>query len=323
MKISILGLGAYGIALATIFNENDNKVSMWSKFKDEVDIVKLKRENINVFPGVKIQKGIEITDSMKECVEGAKIIVLALPMAGVREVCKELVKYLTEDQVLCLVTKGIEQNTNKLASEVVYEETKSEHICMLSGPSFAIDLVNNNETGLIVASKSSIAQITLKVCLENEKTNVGISKDIIGVEIAAASKNVFAILMGYLEGKNLSDSTRAAVLSCLANDLRIMIEILGGKAHTVFSYAGLGDLLLTCMSSKSRNFTLGKYLGMGYTTQKALEEMKTKTVEGLFALDSLNQLLKEKEITINSIDMLYKIIYENLKVDKVLKYIKR
>ena len=323
MKIAVLGLGAYGIALASVFYENDNKVSMWSKFKDEVDIVKLKRENINVFPGVKIPKGIEITDNMKECVEGAKIIVLALPMAGVRVVCKELVNYLTDDQVLCLVTKGIEQTTNKFVSEGVYEETGCENICMLSGPSFAIDLVKNNETGLIVASESNIAQITLKVCLENERINVSISKDIKGVQVAAASKNVFAIIMGFLEGKKLSDSTKAAVLACLANDLRIMIEILGGKAHTIFSYAGLGDLLLTCMSSKSRNFTFGKYLGSGYTVEEALKQMNTQTVEGLFALDSINKLLKEKEVTINSIDTLYKIIYENLKVDKVLRYIKR
>ena len=194
---------------------------------------------------------------------------------------------------------------------------------MLSGPSFAIDLVKNNETGLIVASESNIAQITLKVCLENERINVSISKDIKGVQVAAASKNVFAIIMGFLEGKKLSDSTKAAVLACLANDLRIMIEILGGKAHTIFSYAGLGDLLLTCMSSKSRNFTFGKYLGSGYTVEEALKQMNTQTVEGLFALDSINKLLKEKEVTINSIDTLYKIIYENLKVDKVLRYIKR
>lgn len=323
MKISILGLGAYGIALASVFHENDNKVSMWSKFKDEVDIVKLKRENINVFPGVKISKSIEITDNMKECVEGAKIIVLALPMAGVRIVCKELVNYLTDEQVLCLVTKGIEQNTNKFVSEVVYEETNCKHICMLSGPSFAIDLVKNSETGLVVASESNIAQISLKVCLENERISVNISRDIMGVQIAAASKNVFAIIMGMLDGKKLSDSTKASVLSCLANDLRIMIEIFGGKSHTIFSYAGLGDLLLTCMSSKSRNFTFGKYIGSGYSVDKALEEMGTKTVEGLFALDSIHKLLKEKEISISSIDMLYKIIYENLKVDKVLKYIKR
>lgn len=323
MKISILGLGAYGIALASVFNENDNKVSMWSKFKDEVDIVKLKRENINVFPGVKIPKGIEITDDLKNCIDGAKIIVLALPMAGVRAVCKELANFLTEDQVLCLVTKGIEQNTNKFASEVVYEETKNNNICMLSGPSFAIDLINKTETGLVVASDSSIAQISVKVCLENERINVSISKDIMGVQIAAASKNVFAIIMGYLEGKDFCDSTKAAVLSCISNDLRLMIEILGGKSHTIFSYAGLGDLLLTCMSSKSRNFTFGKYLGLGYTVDKALEEMDTRTVEGLYTLEAIYKLLKEKEVVINSIDMLYKIIYENLKVDKVLKYIKR
>jgi len=123
MKITIIGLGAYAIALAKVFYENDNKVSMYSTFKDEVDIVKLKRENINVFPGVKIPKDIEITSDLDQSMQKSKIIVLAVPMNAVREVSKEISKYLIEDQVVCIVSKGIEQKTNKLMSEVVFEET--------------------------------------------------------------------------------------------------------------------------------------------------------------------------------------------------------
>ena len=323
MKIAILGLGAYGIALAKAFYENDNKVSMWTKYKEEADIVLLKRENINVLPSIKIPKEIEITTQLEKCMEKARIIVLAVPMSAVREVSKEISKYLTCEQVICIVSKGIEQNSNMLMSDVVYEETKSEKICMLSGPSFAMDLVKENEVGLVVASNLTEAQMSIKVCLENERIIINTTRDIRGVQVAAATKNVFAILCGMLDGMKKSESTKAAVLSCLCNDLRIIIEVLGGKPQTIFSYAGIGDLLLTCMSKKSRNYTFGKYIGEGKSIDEALEKMQTKTVEGLYTLDSLKKLLEKIEIKVESIELLYKIIYEGYKVDNILKSIKR
>lgn len=322
MKISILGMGAYGIALGKVFYENDNKVSIWSKFQDEVDIVKLKRENINLFPGVKIPRQIEITSDLKDSVEGAKIIVIAVPMNAVRAVCKELSNYITKEQVICIASKGIEDNTNKLMSEVVFEETKSENICMLSGPSFAIELVKNNEIGFTVASDSSIARTAVKICLENSRISVNLSRDIIGVQIASSVKNIFAIIIGMLDGMKKSESTRATILTVLANDLRIIIEIFGGKSQTVFSYAGIGDLLLTCLSSKSRNYTFGKYIGQGKSKDEALKEMTTKTVEGLYSLASMKEILEYKEIEIKSINALYDIIYNNSKVDDFINKLK-
>lgn len=323
MKITIIGLGAYGIALARVFHENDNRVVMYTKFKDEADIVSLKRENINVFKGVKIPKEIEISTDLEQSLENSKIIVLAVPMNAVRTVSSEISKYLTEDQVVCIVSKGIEPNTNKLMSQVVFEETESENICMISGPSFAIETYADNEIGLIVASESLSAQATVKVCLENSRISVNVTKDIIGVQLAATTKNIFAIILGMLDGMKKSDSTRAAILTCLVNDMRMVIELLGGKSQTAFTYAGLGDILLTCMSSKSRNYTFGKYLGEGLSKDEALKKMKTKTVEGLYSLKSIYDMLKDIEVEIKSIEMIYNVIFENIKVDNVLRYIKR
>ena len=322
MKISILGMGAYGIALAKVFHENDNKVSIWSKFKDEVDIVKLKKENINAFPGIKIPRQIEITSDLEECVKTAKIIVIAVPMNAVRDVAKELSKYVNPDQVICVVSKGIETATNKLMSEVVFEETKSENICMLAGPSFAIELVKDNDIGFTVASESSIARTAVKICLENERITVNLSRDIIGVQVAASVKNIFAIALGILDGLKKSDSTRATVFTILANDLRVIIEIFGGKSQTIFSYAGIGDLFLTCLSQKSRNYTFGKYIGQGLKKDDALEKMGTKTVEGMHSLVSLRKILLEKEIELKSVNEIYNAIYGNYKIEDFVKNIK-
>lgn len=322
MKISILGLGAYGIALAKALYLNDNKISMYTKFQDEADVVLLKRENKGLLPGVKIPKDILITTDMEVCVKDSHIVIIAVPINAVREVSKELCKYINDSQIICIVSKGIENGTNKLMSQVVFEETGSTNICMLSGPSFAKDLVEDTEVGLVIASENESASISVKVSMENEKIAINTTKDIIGVEVAAAIKNVFAIFMGYVQGMNKNDSTRAAILTCIINDFRLIIEVLGGKENTIFSYAAIGDMLLTCMSDKSRNFTFGKYIAQGLNVSEVMEKMTVKTVEGLYTLDSLVKLLEEKQIDIKSINLLYNVLYRGERINNILRYIK-
>ena len=141
MKIAILGVGAYAIALAKVFNKNENnEVMMWAKFKEEAKVVMEKRENPGVLPGVKIPDRIKITMNLASCMEDASIVVLAVPAAAVRQVSEEVAVYANKDQILCVVSKGIEPKTNMFMSEILYEATENENICMISGPSFAIEI---------------------------------------------------------------------------------------------------------------------------------------------------------------------------------------
>ncbi|MEG2348394.1 MAG: NAD(P)H-dependent glycerol-3-phosphate dehydrogenase [Clostridia bacterium] len=321
MKISVLGLGAYGIALAKVLNENGNEVNIWTKFSEEADVVSLKRENKAVLPGVKLPKDVKIYTDLKECIKKSQIIFIVVPTSAVRGVSKELVSLITDDQIICIAAKGIEINTNMLMSEVLKEEIKTDNVCVISGPSFAIELANSKEIGFMLASKKDSISLAVKVCLENENIKVETTSDIIGIQVGGSVKNVFAIIMGMLDGMKKSDSTKAAVLTRLVDDLRFTIEMLGGKSKTVFTYAGIGDMLLTCMSSKSRNYTFGKNIGKGMCASKALEQMSVKTVEGLYTLDSIYNLLKEKQIEVKSIKTLYSIIHGNMRVENVLNEI--
>lgn len=323
MKIAILGLGAYGIALAKAFYLNDNKVAMWSKFNDEVEIVNLKRENKSLLPNIKIPKDIVITNDLKECIDKAKIIVLAVPQSAVREISRMIAGFIQKDQVICLVSKGIEQNSNKFLSDVVYEETKSENICMLSGPSFASELATKSMLGMVVASNSDMAKMAVKVCLENDNICINLSKDIIGVQICAICKNILAIGMGILDGMRVSESTRASIFANFTNDLRIILEVLGGKSYTIFSYAGIGDMILTGMSTKSRNYLFGKLIGSGMSVNEALDNMKLKTIEGFCSTEAVYELLKEKQIEVTSINALYGILFKQHAKDEVFKCLKK
>lgn len=318
MKITILGVGAFGLALARVFHSNGVEVTLWTKFKEEYDIVTLKRENPGILPGVKIPDEIEITTDLEQSIKKSEVIVFAIPLKAIRSVAKELKDIITEKQILCIASKGIEQVTNNFISDIIEEETRHENICVISGPTFAKEIAHGGSTGFIVASKNDTSSAIIKSCLENDNIFVSTSRDLIGVQVAAASKNVFAILMGYVSSKDITDSTKASILTCLVNDLRLIIEVLGGKQQTIFTYAGIGDMLLTCMSNKSRNYTFGSYIGQGLTKEEALEKMETPTVEGLYTLDSLRDALNDRQVEVNSINLLYDIVYNNKKIDNIL-----
>lgn len=321
MKVSILGCGAFAIAISTAIAKTNSKtkISMWTKFKEEKEEITKFGENKRVLPGVKVPNSVKITTDIEESIKDSSIVFFAIPAVALREVSKDAAKFITKEQIICIATKGIENVSNKYMSEIIEEEIKTDNICVLSGPSFAIEVATGIEIGFVVATKCDKSVVnTVKSCIENNNLLVSVTDDIIGVQIGAAIKNVFAIFCGMLEGMKKSDSTKAAILTNLIQDYKKMITSLGGKEDTIYTYAGIGDMLLTCMSDKSRNYTFGRYIGEGLNIEEALESMNTKTVEGLYTITSIYELLSKKNIKVNSIFLLYNMLYNNKKVDNIL-----
>lgn len=320
MKVSILGMGAFGIALTKIIKK-DIKISMWTNFDDELKSVELKRENIVSLPGIKIDKKVELTTNLEKSVKNADVIFMAIPAVALREVSSMLSKYVDETSSVCIVTKGIEKNTNKFMIDLTKEELKTENISIFSGPSFAIDMANKADIGMVIAADSEFSRQKVISVIDEKYINISSISDVRGVEIASSIKNVFAIICGMMEGMKLTDSTRASILTLLLNDFRFIMGVLGGKETTVYSYAGIGDFLLTCMSPKSRNYTFGTLIGQGYLKDEAFNHMNVKTVEGLYTLDAIYDILKSKQVSVNSISLLYDVIYNNKKISNLLKEI--
>ena len=320
MKVSILGMGAFGIALTKILNK-DIKISMWTNFEDELKSVELKRENPIVLPEVKIDKKVELTTNLEKCVKNSNIIFIAVPAIAVREVASKLQEYIDKDQVICILTKGIEKITNMFMVDVIKECIDTDNICVFAGPSFAIEVANKSNIGMVIASEKEECRNKVLQVINQENACITQTSDVLGVEICSAVKNVFAIICAMLDGMNEADSTRAAVITNLINDFRLIMGVLGGKETTIYSYAGIGDLLLTCTSPKSRNYMFGKFLGQGMNTTEALNNMQVKTVEGLYTLDAIFSILKQKKVVINSINLLYDVVYNGKKVDNLLKEI--
>ena len=306
MKIGILGAGAYGMAMASVFDNNGHKIKIWSNSEEEVNLL-LANHKSNKIDYI-IPDDFVITTDMKLVVMDADIIVIAVPSEFVRNVCMELNKYFKEEQIICISSKGIENNSCLFMDDVVRQCIKTDNIAIISGGTFAEDMVKEVPVGLTLATKSKLAGDMMLKAMENDYVKIQITDDIIGTEICGSIKNVFAIAAGMLEGMKYLESTKSLFMTEVIKDIKFLIKSLGGKEETVLSFAGIGDILLTCSSSKSRNYTLGKMIGEERERQEIKKYIDSSTIEGLYTLNSIKKLLKDKEIEMPIIDLISDII---------------
>ena len=306
MKIGILGAGAYGMAMASVFDNNGHKIKIWSNSEEEVNLL-LANHKSNKIDYI-IPDDFVITTDMKLVVMDADIIVIAVPSEFVRNVCMELNKYFKEEQIICIASKGIENNSCLFMDDVVRQCIKTDNIAVISGGTFAEDMVKEVPVGLTLATKSKLAGDIILKAMENDYVKIQITDDIIGTEICGSIKNVFAIAAGMLEGMKYPESTKSLFMTEVIKDIKFLIKSLGGKEETILSFAGIGDILLTCSSSKSRNYTLGKMIGEERERQEIKKYIDSSTIEGLYTLNSIKKLLKDKEIEMPIIDLISDII---------------
>lgn len=306
MKIGILGAGAYGMAMTSVFDNNGHKIKIWSNSEEEVNLL-LTNHKSNKIDYI-IPDDFVITTDMKLVVMDADIIVIAVPSEFVRNVCMELYKYFKEEQIICIASKGIENNSCLFMDDVVRQCIKTDNIAVISGGTFAEDMVKEVPVGLTLATKSKLAGDIILKAMENDYVKIQITDDIIGTEICGSIKNVFAIAAGMLEGMKYPESTKSLFMTEVIKDIKFLIKSLGGKEETILSFAGIGDILLTCSSSKSRNYTLGKMIGEERERQEIKKYIDSSTIEGLYTLNSIKKLLNDKEIEMPIIDLISDII---------------
>ena len=321
MKIGILGAGAYGMAMASVFDNNGHKIKIWSNSEEEVNLL-LANHKSNKIDYI-IPDDFVITTDMKLVVMDADIIVIAVPSEFVRNVCMELNKYFKEEQIICIASKGIENNSCLFMDDVVRQCINTDNIAIISGGTFAEDMVKEVPVGLTLATKSKLAGDMMLKAMENDYVKIQITDDIIGTEICGSIKNVFAIAAGMLEGMKYPESTKSLFMTEVIKDIKFLIKSLGGKEETILSFAGIGDILLTCSSSKSRNYTLGKIIGEERERQEIKKYIDSSTIEGLYTLNSIKKLLKDKKIEMPIIDLISDIIMGKKNLIELNNFLKK
>ena len=320
MKVGLFGCGAYGMALSSILVENNCEITMWTKFQEEKEQLEITRKNEKLIPNFKISDKITLTTNVETCTENKDLLIIAIPAAFVENLTYQMQPYVNGNHII-IATKGIEQESGLFINQIIEKNLNTRNIGVISGPSFAVDLVSKMPIGLSLASKKKTTRELAKQALQNKYVKLRETTDVIGVEICGAIKNVIALSAGMLSGLKANDSTKAMLITEAIHDMEEILTAFGAKKRTVNSYAGIGDLLLTCTSEKSRNYCFGEMLGEKRSLQEIKKYLETTTVEGFYTLESIYKLLKHKKVSIPIINLIYDIAVEGLNPETLLTFL--
>ena len=323
MNITILGAGAFGLALSSMFLENNCNITMWTKSDNEKEILEKERCNKKLLPDYKISKKIKFTTNLEDSVRNANVIVIAIPVKYVTNIIMELKKYYKKEQHICIASKGIEQGSCLFIASIVKKNIKTNKYCVISGGTFAVDMIKKVPLGLSLASKNKSTINIIKKTLQNEFLKLTITNDIFGIEMYGAIKNVIAIACGIIDGIGYPESTKCMFITTSLNDIVELIYEMGGNKKTILTYAGIGDLLLTCNSIKSRNYSFGKLIGQNVSKEELDEYINNTTIEGLYTLKSIYDLIRRKKIKMPIINIIYDIVYNHKDVKLLEEYLKK
>lgn len=313
-KITILGSGGWGTALAITAFDSGHDVTLWSPFPDEVEMLSKLRTNEKLLKGVIIPEKINITTDIS-CVEGSAVTIIATPSTAVRATATRL-KSLKNFGVVVNVSKGFEKDSLLRLSEVIESELPEVSVVALSGPSHAEEVARRIPTSLVSASKDENASKTVQDLLSNQFLRIYTSNDIIGVELGGALKNVIAICAGMCDGLGLGDNSKAALITRGLAEMARLGTAMGADVITLAGLAGIGDLVVTCTSQHSRNNRFGFKVGTGTDVKKALEEVGT--VEGYYAALMAHELALKYNVELPIIETCYSVLYENKPIDTVV-----
>lgn len=320
MKVGIIGCGAYGMALSSILMDNECDVMMWTKFVSEKEQLETTRKNEKVLPGFELNDKIKITTNIETIIDFSELLIIAIPTGFVEETVERMKDYITNQRIL-IASKGIQQKTGKFLHQIVGKYISVDKIAILSGPTFAHDVIQKSPMGLSIATTDVNTFKIVKEAFSNKYTKVRYTSDVIGVEICGTVKNIIAIATGMLSGINTTASTQAMFLTEVIHDIEDILALFNADKKTVLSYSGIGDLLLTCTSEKSRNFCYGKLIGEGKTPETIAEYTKNNTVEGLYSLKSVHELLEKNNMNAPIISIIYDIVFGAKSVEELLPFL--
>ena len=323
MKITILGTGAYGLALSSMFLENNCDITMWTKLEEEKNRLEKDRCNKILLPDYKISDDIKITTNLKDSIKDADVIVIAIPVKFVTNIIIEMKEYYKKNQHICIASKGIEQGSCLFIASIIKKHINTNKLCVISGGTFAVDMIKKVPLGLTLACKNKATINIVKKSLQNNYLRLTISSDIFGVEMYGAIKNVIAIAGGIIDGMGYPESTKCMFITKSLNDIVNLIYEMGGNKKTILTYAGIGDLLLTCNSLKSRNYSFGKMIGEKKDRKIIDEYIENTTIEGLYTLKSIYDLIHIKKIKMPIINIIYDIIYNNREPKLLEDYLRK
>lgn len=317
-NISFLGAGSWGTALAILCANNGHRVTVWSAVKEETDMLREKREHVDRLPGVKLPESIVIEEDLEQACRDKDIIVFSVASPYVRSTAKLVKPFIKDGQIIVNVGKGIEEHTLLTLCEILEDELPNADVAVLSGPSHAEEVSKQIPTTVVVGAKTEKTAVFIQDVFMGENFRVYVSPDIIGIEIGGALKNVIALAAGILEGMGMGDNTKAALMTRgIVEISRLGVE-LGGKMESFFGLSGIGDLIVTCTSTHSRNHNCGYLLGKGKTLDEAKQEIR-QVIEGVNCAKAAMALANKYHVNMPIVEQINAVLFEDKPTEQALK----
>jgi glycerol-3-phosphate dehydrogenase (NAD(P)+) len=308
-KTAILGAGSWGTALAWIWGKDGRKISLWGNTRDRVARIQKTRENSDYMPGLTLPESVCVTSDLQDCAD-ADLIVFVTPSGALRTIATRLRQVVGNRQAVFLsCTKGIEYGTGMRMSQILGEIFAARKISVLSGPSLAPEVAKKFPTATVVGCDDLDCAESLQKFLGSPRFRIYTSQDVASIELGGALKNVFAIAAGISDGLGLGDNSKAALVTRSLAELVRLGVAMGGNVHAFYGLSGAGDLVLTCYSEQSRNYTVGKRLGHGEPLAEITTSMKT-VAEGIATTRSAFECARRLNVDTPIIDQVYGMLYE-------------
>lgn len=309
MRASVIGAGAWGTALADLLAANGHDVRLWVFEADVAERITTRHENPRFLPGAMLAPSIVATCSHADALADAELVLYVTPSHHLRAIARAGAGSVRSDAILAVATKGIERETLALMSDIVECEVPGRPVVALSGPSFAQEVAARQPTAVVAASTAPAAADAVQRALSNSAFRVYTHDDVAGVELAGALKNVMAVATGIVEGVGLGFNSRAALITRGLAEMTRLGVALGAQPATFAGLAGVGDLVLTCTGSLSRNRALGVEVGRGATLAEA-QAGKQTVAEGVFTTASAVRLAQREGVEMPIAELVYRILFE-------------
>lgn len=312
-NIAVLGGGSFGTAIANLMAQNGHHTCLWLRNVERAEEINTLHINSAYLPDLTLHENMRASTSIEDAVATAEIVFMAVPSSSCRDVARDLAPYLTRDTMLISTTKGIEVGSYKLMSQVLTEEIQGVRLGVMSGPNLAGEIAQQQLTGTVIASEDAELKRTIQKVMHSAYFRVYSGSDMYGVELGGALKNIYAIISGMAAAMGLGLNSIGLLLTRgLAEMSRFAVE-LGANPLTFIGLAGVGDLVVTCMSPMSRNYRVGFALGEGKDLDQVVSELG-QVAEGVNTLKLVKQRADQLGIYMPLLQSLYGVIYEGLTI---------
>lgn len=316
-QVAVLGGGSFGTAMTKMLAENGHTVYFWMRDAGQAREITDTHCNSRYMPGVILSGDVRPTNDLAAAVKRADIVFVAIPSKAFRAVIRDHVNAFASNQIVVSLTKGIEKTGFKLMSEVLQEELPNARIGVLSGPNLAAEIVARELTATVIAAKDPVVRHTVQELLGCEYFRVYANVDIYGVELSGALKNIYAIVAGMASALNLGENARAMLITRSLAEMSRFAVSMGANPMTFMGLAGVGDLVVTCTSPKSRNFRIGYAVGKGAKLDDAVAELG-QVAEGIYTLLLVKEKAESIGIYMPLVRGLYDILYGGASINAVI-----